>query len=120
MAIERMKTKLRLNIDELLNRQRVLFNNVKEDVYQKKQVNFLRLVIDKGLTIDEQIDYYSSNLSTEKDKDIPDNVHISEIKNQLSTLKKYQRAKNFQEKYEASWQDFLLHKKTVEIGRAHV
>jgi len=114
MAVERMETKLRLNIGELLNRQRVLFNNVKEDVYRKEQVNFLRLVIDKGLTIDEQIDYYSSNLSTEKDKDIPDNVHISEIKGQLSALKKYQRAKNFQEKYEASWQDFLLHKKTVE------
>ena len=114
MAVERMETKLRLNIGELLNRQRVLFNNVKEDVYRKEQVNFLRLVIDKGLTINEQIDYYSSNLSTEKDKDIPDNVHISEIKGQLSALKKYQRAKNFQEKYEASWQDFLLHKKTVE------
>ena len=114
MAVERMETKLRLNIGELLNRQRVLFNNVKEDVYRKEQVNFLRLVIDKGLTIDEQIDYYSSNLSTEKDKNIPDNVHISEIKDQLSALKKYQRAKNFQEKYEASWQDFLLHKKTVE------
>jgi len=114
MAVERMETKLRLNIGELLNRQRVLFNNVKEDVYRKEQVNFLRLVIDKGLTINEQIDYYSSNLSTEKDKNIPDNVHISEIKDQLSALKKYQRAKNFQEKYEASWQDFLLHKKTVE------
>jgi len=94
--------KTEVTLGNIIESQNTSFIQARNNIRNIQETEFLNRVIDDGLSYSDQIDYYKSELQKEKDRRVPDQSYISQIKKQISDLGKLNRAQKFNDAYRES------------------
>ena len=98
MAVER-KQQFVINLgDEITSRLKEIALWRKQD-WAREETEFQKDVIDKGLSLDDQLAYRQKQLSEERGRRFPNQDYVDRIQGEIGILKKQVRQRNIREKY---------------------
>ena len=113
MAKEIREKKVIRNLGKIVDNNIASFVASRNRVRANKSADFYRKVVDEGLGAEEQRAFFEGWLKEEKDRGVVDNSFISELKTNISDLKKIERSNKFYDKYRQSFEAFKVGRKGI-------
>jgi len=113
MAVNKNKKKL-VFLGNLVKENISDFAESRTRIRNLREADYLRTVVDNGMTYEDQLTYRKKQLEEEKAADTPDSTFISEIKSEISNLGKLAKAEAFRKAYLESFTQLKTQKKSYE------